>query len=61
MTHQTFYVRLQLDHPTNGSMMRMKAIVINAMSYDVFIVGTTLSLMGFTLDFSKEVVSYKLK
>lgn len=61
MTHRTFYVRLQLDHPTNGSMMKIKTIVINAMPYDVFIVGTTLCLVGFTLVFWKEVLSYKLE
>jgi hypothetical protein len=49
-----------VDHPTNGSTIKVKVVVINAMSYDVLMGGAIICPTSFTLDFWKETAFYKL-
>jgi hypothetical protein len=60
MTRHALYVRLQPYHPTNGSTMKAKFLVTNAMSYDVLMGGVALYPTGFALYFWKQTTSYML-
>jgi hypothetical protein len=58
--HQALCIKLQLNHPIDGSIVKVKAIVTNAISYIVLLGGVVLYPMGFTLDLWGEMTSYRL-
>jgi hypothetical protein len=48
--HKNQDIKLQPYHPTCVSIMKLKTIMMNAMSYDVLIGGSSLYPMGFPLN-----------
>jgi hypothetical protein len=52
-------LKLNHDDVENVSLMKVKANVTEAKSYDVLVGSTVLYPMGFTLDFWEEIESYR--
>lgn len=57
---QALCIRLQLNQPIDGSIVKVKAIVTNAISYIVLFGGVVLYPMGFTLDLWGKMTSYRV-
>jgi hypothetical protein len=52
-------LQLNPDNIKNASFMKVKAIVIEAKSYDILVGSKVLYPMGFTLEFWKKKASYR--
>jgi hypothetical protein len=52
-------LKLNKEDVKDASFMKVKAIVIEAKSYDVLVGSTVLYPMGFTMDFWEETASYR--
>jgi hypothetical protein len=52
-------LKLNQDDVEDASFMKVKAIVMEAKSYDVLVGSMVLYPMGFTLDFWEETASYR--
>jgi hypothetical protein len=53
-------LKLNQENVEDVGFMKVKAIVMEAKSYDILIETTVLYPMGFTLDFWEEIASYRL-
>ena len=59
MTRQDLTVRLHSGHATDDSMLKVRAVITSAESYDVLVGGAVLYPMGFVLDYWHESVHYR--
>jgi hypothetical protein len=59
ITKTELSLQLNPDNVQDASFMKVKAIVMEAKSYDVLVGSTILYPMGFTLDLWEETVSYR--
>jgi hypothetical protein len=61
ITKAELSLQLNPDNVEDANFMKMKAIVMEAKSYDVLVGSTVLYPMGFILDFWEETASYRLE
>jgi hypothetical protein len=59
ITKAELSLKLNQEDVEDAGFMKVKAIVMEAKSYDVLVGTTVLYPMGFTLDFWKEIASYR--
>jgi hypothetical protein len=59
ITKVELFLKLNQEDVEDASFMKVKAIVTEAKSYDVLVGTTVLYPMGYTLDFWKEIASYR--
>jgi hypothetical protein len=59
ITKGELVLKLNQDDVEDANFMKVKAIVMEAKSYDVLVGSTVLYPMGFTLDFWEEIASYR--
>jgi hypothetical protein len=59
ITKAELSLQLNPDNVEDANFMKMKAIVMEAKSYDVLVGSTVLYPMGFILDFWEETASYR--
>jgi hypothetical protein len=59
ITKAELALKLNQDDVEDASFMKVKAIVMEAKSYDVLVGSTVLYPMGFILDFWEEIASYR--
>ena len=60
ITKIELFLQLNLDNVKDTSFMKVKAIVMEAKSYDVLVGSMVMYPMGFTLEIWEETASYRL-